>query len=102
MPFPIPTPPTLPQEDEAPNTVIGAKKVELALVTYRDERNVVQTQLAIVGENNINLLESRALGLTKNTTPQGPASSWLRDGIFKALGRVVKTEEKPEKKEKKS
>lgn len=76
--------------------MIGAKKVDLVLVTYRDEYNTTQSQLAVVGENNIHLLESRSLGLSKNTTPQGTASQWLRDGIFAALGRPP---EKAEKKE---
>ncbi len=67
----------------------GAKKVELVLVTYRDEYNTPQMQLAIVGDNNVHLLEARAMGLSKNTTPQGSASKWLRDGIFEALGRPV-------------
>lgn len=69
-----------------PRTVVGAKKVELALVTFRDEYNVQQVSLAIVGENTVHLLESRALGISKTTTPQGMAQSWLRDGIFKILG----------------
>ncbi len=65
---------------------MAAKKVDLVLVTYRDEYNTVQTQLAVLGENNIHLLESRGLGVSKNTTPQGKASQWLREGIFSALG----------------
>jgi hypothetical protein len=75
------------QQEDGPRTVLGAKKVELALVTYLDEFNVQQVQLAVVGENNVHLIEGRQFGLTKNTTPQGSASEWLREGIFKALGR---------------
>ena len=53
-----------------------------ALVSYADESGQVITQLAIIGENNVNLLESRALGIAKATTPQGRASKWLTDGIM--------------------
>lgn len=72
---------------ETPRTVIAAKKVDLVLVTYLDEYNQQQSQLAVVGENTVHLLESRRLGMSVNTTPQGIATQWLRDGVFKALGR---------------
>lgn len=74
-------------EPLSPKTVIAAKPVELALVTYTDETNTQQTQLAVIGENNVHLIEGRALGFSKNTTPQGSASEWLRKGIFAKLGR---------------
>lgn len=80
--------PATPQESGDPRTVLAAKKVELALVTYRDEYNVPQVQLALVGENTVHLIEGRSMGLSKNTTPQGTASEWLKNGIFKALGKV--------------
>lgn len=73
-----------PQETE-PRTVLGAKRVDLALVTYTDETNTQHTQLAIIGDNNVHLLEGRNLGFSKNTTPQGTASEWLRKGIFEKL-----------------
>lgn len=73
-----------------PRTVLGAKSVELTLITYTDEYNVQQCQLAVVGDNTVHLLEARAMGISKNTTPVGTAGTWLRDGIFKALGRKVK------------
>jgi hypothetical protein len=69
-----------------PRKVQGAKRVDLALVTYTDESNVQQTQLAIIGDNNVHLLEGRTLGFSKNTTPQGNASEWLKKGIFEKLG----------------
>lgn len=70
-----------------PRTVLGAKVVELVLVTYRDEYNQQQVQLGVLGENTIHLLESRQLGISKSTTPQGVATAWLKEGVFKALGR---------------
>lgn len=72
-------------EPLSPRTVIAAKRVELALVTYTDESNTQFTQLAIVGENNVHLIEGRAMGFSKNSTPQGSASEWLRKAIFEKL-----------------
>ena len=68
-----------------PRKVLGAKRVELAMVTYTDESNTQHTQLAVIGEHNIHLIEGRGLGLSKNTTPQGNASEWLKKGIFEKL-----------------
>lgn len=71
-------------------TVLDVKEVKLAVVSYKDDTGRLVAQLAIVGDNNVNLLESRSLGLTKETTPQGFASNWLRDGIFEKLGKSKK------------
>lgn len=77
-------------QSRLPKTVTAAKVVELALVTYQDDSNQQQVQLAVVGDNTVHLLESRQLGISRTTTPQGIASEWLKDGIFKALGRKEK------------
>lgn len=68
-----------------PNTVLDAKIVRLALVSYMDESNQQVTCLAVIGDNNVHLLEGRSMGISKHTTRQGPASDWLRDGIFEKL-----------------
>lgn len=82
------TPLQMPQPNQTePRTVQGAKIVELALVTFTDETNSQHTQLAIIGDNNVHLLEGRSSGFSKNTTPQGNASEWLKNAIFKALGK---------------
>ncbi len=70
--------------------MLAAKRVELVLVTYLDENNQKQVQLAIVGDNTVHMLESRKFGISKNTTPQGVAGEWLKNGIFKTLGRKLK------------
>lgn len=75
------------QSEVRPQTVASAKEVRLAVVSYADEYGVQQTQLAVVGDNHVHMLEGRSMGFSKNTTPQGQAKEWLRDGIFKALGR---------------
>ena len=61
--------------------------MELALVTYYDEFGTQQTGLAVVGENQVHLIDGKVTGFSNTTTPQGLASNWLRDGIFQALGR---------------
>lgn len=78
----------------APKTVLSAKTVEMALISYIDENGQEVTQLGVVGDNTIHLLESRSLGINKNQTRQGTASDWLRDAAFKLLGRKVKTTKK--------
>lgn len=72
-------------EPTEPRKVLGAKRVELALVSYTDESNSQHTQLAIIGDNTIHLIEGRSLGLSRNTTPQGRASEWLKTAIFEKL-----------------
>lgn len=78
--------------------MVAVKPVDLVLVSYRDEYNVERTQLGVVGENSVHLLEGRSLGFSSTTTPTGPATKWLRDGIFKMLGRLDKEEKKGAKK----
>ena len=72
---------------QQPRTVTAVQPVNLVLVSYVDERGLPVTQLAVVGENNVNLLESRGLGFSKTTTPQGSATKWLVDGVMKLLKR---------------
>lgn len=75
------------QKPQTPRTVLSAKVVDLVLVKYTDEFNQQQVQLGVVGDNTVHLLESRQLGISRGTTPQGVASPWLKDGVFKLLGR---------------
>lgn len=80
-------------ERPSPKTVLTAKSVDLALVSYADETGFIRTQLAVIGENNVHLIDGRPLGISKESTPQGIANAWLRDGIMVKLGRKA-----PEKK----
>lgn len=88
--------PLMPQSQEdqkprpPPRKVVAVKGVDLVLVTYTDEAGQQITQLAVVGDNQVHLLEGRALGFARTTTPQGVANPWLRDGIFEKLGRKAK------------
>ena len=74
--------------------MLGAKLVDFALITYLDEQNQQVTQLAVVGDNHVHLVESRSLGVSKSTTPQGVASDWIVKGVFEKLGKAL-----PNKKE---
>ena len=78
-----------PNETTQPQQVLDAKEVRLALITYTDEYNTVQCQLAVIGDKNIHLLEGRTLGFSKNTTPFGRAAEWLKKGVLgKLAGRI--------------
>ncbi len=68
-----------------PRTVLAAKKVDVALVSYVDEAGHTKTQLAVVGDNTVHLIESRTLGISKETTPQGTASEWLKKGVLEKI-----------------
>jgi hypothetical protein len=76
-----------------PRTVLSAKVVNLALVSFVDEKGRQITQLAIVGENNVHLLDSKEMGFRKETTPSGLATEWLKKGIFEKLSPTPAEEE---------
>lgn len=79
----IPTPPGTPAKQHyPPKTVIAVQPVTMALVQYTDDSGREISQLALVGDNNVHLLESRELGLSQERTPQGRANSWLSEGVF--------------------
>lgn len=73
------------QVRQPPKTVISAKRVEIALVSYMDETGRQVTQLALVGENNIHMLDNKEIGFLKDPSPRGLASPWLRDGVLEKL-----------------
>jgi hypothetical protein len=68
-----------------PRTVQGAKLVNLAMVSWTDENGRKLTQLAVVGDNTVHLLEGKGMGFSSTTTPQGMAKDWLKEAIFNAL-----------------
>lgn len=70
---------------QTPNTVISAKYVRLALITYVNEWGESVTQLGVVGDENIQMLDSSILGFSKTRTPVGLATKWLKEGAFKLL-----------------
>lgn len=78
---------SLPTERPEPRTVLAAKEVKLVLTTYTSEQGDQFTQLAVVGENGVHLLDGQPMGFSRTRTPQGQANAWLRDGIFAKLGK---------------
>lgn len=84
--MPVVAAPQRPERTD-PKKVLSAKSVELVLISYADESGFVRTQLALVGDNNVHLLDSRPFGISREPTPQGVANSWLRDGVFEKLGK---------------
>jgi hypothetical protein len=81
------SPSSQPNQRPEPRTVLAAKEVEIALVTYTDESGTQITQLAVVGDASVHLLEGSAMGFARTRTPQGKANDWLAKGIFAKLGR---------------
>lgn len=79
-----------PKMDLLPGTVSGAKIVQLALVTYVDDSGQEVVQLVMVGDSNVHLLDSKISGISRTTSPVGPAKSWLREGILKLLKKGKK------------
>lgn len=70
-----------------PKTVTAVKKVDLVLVSYVDHNGQKVTQLALVGEQHVQLLNNLDYGLGEVRTQKGPANSWLTRGIFEQLPR---------------
>jgi hypothetical protein len=86
----------MPQEQAVevqPRTVISAKKVEMALIEYKDNDGIVKTQLAVIGDQSVLLADGRSFGLTVKADPTGVGSKWLRDGVFKVLGKAIPKED---------
>jgi hypothetical protein len=70
---------------------VGVKRVELVLVEYTDQEGLKRTQLGLAGDRNLTMLKGQPLGLTNDRTePTGFAPKWLRDAVFKTLGKMVK------------
>lgn len=78
-----------PQSRPPPKTVVGAKSVDLVLLTYTDDNGNQFTQPALVGDKHVHLIDGRLFGVSRTQTPQGQASTWLRDALFAKLGRKV-------------
>lgn len=85
--FPLPLTNLQQTEDRKPRTVISAKKVDLALISYVDDFGTSRITLGIVGDSHVNLLNAQSFGISNERTDQGPASSWMTEGVLKALGR---------------
>ena len=65
-------------------SVKAAKFVNIAVVQWTDDEGLEHSQIAIVGDNNVNLLSGKVTGFGVSTK-QGPASPMLRDAILKKL-----------------
>jgi hypothetical protein len=71
---------------------VTAARVELALVSFRDEYNRQTTQFALVGKNTVHMVDGKTLGTHSRTQKSGPAAHPLRNAIFRALGREIPSE----------
>lgn len=75
-----------PTQERTPRTVVGVKEVTTVLVTYVDNEGQSQTQLAVVGDNTVHLLNGKQMGIS-DTQAQGIAADWLKEGVFKKMGK---------------
>lgn len=71
-----------------PKTVISVSPAQIVLVRYKDQNGDETVQFALAGENNIILLDHRAIGIGQERTPMGFATSWLKEGILEKLKGV--------------
>jgi hypothetical protein len=71
-----------------PRTVQSAKLVDLALVSYIDPDGGEHTQLCVVGDNTVIMLDGRGLGYSNRPDSSGIAAAWLRDEVLKALNKA--------------
>jgi hypothetical protein len=72
---------------------VKVQEVRTILVEYHDESNRPTIQLAIVGKNNVQLLNGQQLGLSTGSQRSGIASREMRNAIFTALGIAIPKEE---------
>ncbi len=68
-----------------PMTVTSAKEVKLAVVTYRDQDNQEHTQLMVVGDSTVIMLDGRGLGYSTRPEPGGIANKRIADAVIAAL-----------------
>lgn len=71
-----------------PKTVVVVKKVELTMVTYVDANGQQISQLALVGDSHVQLLNNVDFGFGEARTSKGPANDWLVRGVMEKLGRT--------------
>lgn len=71
-----PSPNSTPSSLQSPRKVKAAKFVNLAMVQWIDDDGVSHTSFAVVGDNNIQLIDPKVVGL---------AGPWLKDEIFAKL-----------------
>lgn len=74
----------------APKTVAAVKLVNMALVSYINENGEEITQLALIGDEKVQLLNNQDFNLGTVKTSKGPANDWLVRGIMEKLGRAKK------------
>ena len=75
-----------------PRTVQSAKLVDLAIVSYTDNDGTQHSQLFVIGDKTVIMLDGRSLGYSTRPEPSGIAGRWLRDEVLKALGKEIPQE----------
>lgn len=73
------------EKDEGTNRVLTVRPVQLAFVSYLDNRGQKQAGLALVGQEQVRLINMRRLGLSLMDTQEGGVNEWFRDQVFEGL-----------------
>jgi hypothetical protein len=75
------------ERPRTPKTLLSAKRVDLRILNYNDADGREHTQLAVIGDNNVLLLDGKATGLDPRDGAK-LAERWLKDQIDKATGKT--------------
>lgn len=54
----------------------------MKLIRYTDQNGESMVQFALVGANNVILLDHKEIGLGPERTPMGFATGWLKEGVL--------------------
>lgn len=73
-----------------PRTVQSAKLVNLAIVSYTDVDGAQRTQLCVLGDKTVLMLDSKGIGISNRSEPSGVAANWLKDAVFETLTNISK------------
>lgn len=65
-------------------TVQSVQKVGLAVVSFTDQENQGHTQLMVIGDNTVLMLDGRALGYSTRPEPAGIANKLLAEAVIAA------------------
>ena len=82
------SPVSLSNQPPKQRSLTGISKVNLALVSWIDESGNTNNQLAVVGKNNVHLLDTRTVGFGKERVPAGRAEDWLKKEIIEAFAKL--------------
>jgi hypothetical protein len=70
------------EKDGGVNKVLSVRPVKLAMVTYLNDKGDKVSSMALVGQNEVRLVNMRRFGLSKIDTEEGQVNDWFRNQIL--------------------